>query len=734
MPNATTQTAAGPARVLVPSADKAKSAAAAAAAATASPAAATPQKPTFAAIAASAASIPTPLPAPTAATASAHHSTPTKEASHLRPPPLPRARTISGASAHSNHSHRSYHSSYSSAAQHPPTTPTRRQMGRRLSHSHSHTHSSHCDHTEDGYNTDDSSSTVSTLTFELSNTYILPEPFLVFCPFACDDQTPYASVHPLLDHLLSAHGIKIANVGVVAGVMTTYLDEWARRVQSNADLKKPLDEFAKDLKAALDTVENEPVATPADATATPAPAQTYAAVAATAASLLTSQLNQQLQQEHQHRPIALTLGDDEDEWDRTLRASLTKAKLTEVLKIQDKERHTEAHLPRKCLFCKTVADNRASLFRHMFTVHSFNIGLPDNLVYVSHFLDLLSDKLARLQCLYCERTFKSSAVLRKHMRKKRHFRISPRNHEYDRFYVVNYLEPGKNWETLTNAEKYFESDEDDRADRKSVYSNAMTGTSLPPPGAGTMSIRSHSYMTSVVGDGDELGNDDTRWSDWEEDDAETGANMRETCPCLFCPEALKDGAEACVAHMADVHAFDLKAITKAWGLSLYQTLVLINFLRKASLAPHCPLPGCSSAASMSDLADLSTHLATAGCLAKLPKPAHATGVHVSLATGAHEAKIGDEETLRAVAAELRGGPAAMAVMAAASEPEMAGELPAQWDKVGDTVVVLDGMSEGDLFWDDPQYLFPALDGDPLLAYAVDVDEDDEWDAEPEFMH
>lgn len=31
------------------------------------------------------------------------------------------------------------------------------------------------------------------------------------------------------------------------------------------------------------------------------------------------------------------------------------------------------------------------------------------------------------------------------MRKKLHKRINPENKEYDRFYIVNYLEMGKTW-------------------------------------------------------------------------------------------------------------------------------------------------------------------------------------------------------------------------------------------------------------------------------------------------
>lgn len=44
-----------------------------------------------------------------------------------------------------------------------------------------------------------------------------------------------------------------------------------------------------------------------------------------------------------------------------------------------------------------------------------------------------------LQCLYCEKTFRDKSTLRDHMRKKSHRRISASNHQYDRFYVINYL-------------------------------------------------------------------------------------------------------------------------------------------------------------------------------------------------------------------------------------------------------------------------------------------------------
>ena len=119
------------------------------------------------------------------------------------------------------------------------------------------------------------------------------------------------------------------------------------------------------------------------------------------------------------------------------------------------------------------------LFEHMNELHHFHIGHVDNLVNVHKLLDLLEEKLSRyvrisislvyayvctltlptslvcvfcccwhcycnlgvsrVECIYCEKTFKNHVVLRLHMRKKRHFRLSPRNSEWDQFYLVNYL-------------------------------------------------------------------------------------------------------------------------------------------------------------------------------------------------------------------------------------------------------------------------------------------------------
>ncbi|KAL7746329.1 hypothetical protein RI367_008337 [Sorochytrium milnesiophthora] len=655
---------------------------------------------------------------------------------------------------------------------------------------------------------DGTASTVSTLTFELSNTYILPEPFLVFCPFNCDDQTPFSRVHPLLDHLLSAHGIKIQDVGVVAGVMAQYLDHWAKRVEQTESMSKALEEFHDSV------VEQQ---TAAAAVAVPS---------AEGESLLSAKL---AKTGHVSRRIALTLGQDDDGQDKQLRQRLTKDKLAEVLKVQEKERKEEAHLPRKCLFCKTVCDSRSALFKHMFSVHSFNIGLPDNLVYVSHFLDTLSEKLSNLQCLYCERTFKSSAVLRKHMRKKRHFRISPRNKEYDRFYVVNYLEPGKNWETLTSTEHYFSSDDDNnngggrrhhyqqqnghRGNHRSangrrgapgapsltgsngnnnnnnnrtggtVYSYAGTGTSLPTLGTSFNTLRSfmtHATNNLLNGDDDDNGDGEKEsWSDWD-DEMES-----EPCQCLFCDQVVKGGGDGCVAHMKESHAFDLKQVQSDMGLTIYQTIILINYIRKATSTHQCPTcldADPASATSFATLAELSEHITSQGCVAKLPRPPTSVSVNIetpSTVEARQHQVFGTADELRQVAQVVSSLNAADAPPAVPSLPAAApvAAAPMSWASAasgssssaaaaaaatstsaaatdsnaqermqrvrgfGDTVVVVKGLlgntasstaatadaPAAGQFWSDPQYLFPTYEGDPLLTYSgLDQDSDDEW--------
>lgn len=163
--------------------------------------------------------------------------------------------------------------------------------------------------------------------------------------------------------------------------------------------------------------------------------------------------------------------------DRELRDRLQRKKLKDILEVQAQERATSYPIGRECLFCSEVCSDKPTLFAHMFQVHSFNIGQLDNLVFVDEFIHRLAAKLATNTCLYCERTYSSEGLLRKHVKAKGHYRINPQNHEYDRYYVINYVQNGKLWQEL---EADQDGDEEDRA-AKSPIDNQENFESLNDP-------------------------------------------------------------------------------------------------------------------------------------------------------------------------------------------------------------------------------------------------------------
>jgi hypothetical protein len=131
--------------------------------------------------------------------------------------------------------------------------------------------------------------------------------------------------------------------------------------------------------------------------------------------------------------------DDVQQEDKDIRMFMQQTRLQVLLKIQQSERE-DNNFKRKCLFCNDVfVGNRSILFKHMFDSHHFNIGQPDNIVFINDLLDLLQSKIDKLQCIYCERYFKNSTAFRDHMRKKHHKKINSKNQLYDRFYMINYL-------------------------------------------------------------------------------------------------------------------------------------------------------------------------------------------------------------------------------------------------------------------------------------------------------
>ena len=254
--------------------------------------------------------------------------------------------------------------------------------------------------------------------------------------------------------------------------------------------------------------------------------------------------------------------------DRELRMKVQRERLDEVLAMQQKERD-DVGFSRVCLFCtRHFRGNRAELFHHMAEYHCFNVGHPDNLVYTEELLETIADKLRHLKCLYCEKTFKDAPVLKEHMRKKGHKRLHSGNLEYNRFYMVNYLEFGKNWKDI-EAERdddIQESDDDD--------SMAEAGTSS--------------------------------WNDWDEP-------CRMETVCLFC-DFKSTEASFVFEHLVQCHGFNLSNLKAELNLTFYQQVKLVNYIRRQLHQNCCTYCG----EKFHDHDGVLGHLNSTGHITKVP--------------------------------------------------------------------------------------------------------------------
>ncbi|XP_073253229.1 zinc finger protein 277-like [Porites lutea] len=223
--------------------------------------------------------------------------------------------------------------------------------------------------------------------------------------------------------------------------------------------------------------------------------------------------------------------------EKSLREDLQRQRLEDVLECQQRER-SDTHFSRTCLFCKQHFEgNRTSLFSHMTSDHGFNVGLPDNLVNVNEFLDVLEQKLTSLHCLFCEKLFKDRTSLKDHMRKKQHKKINPKNKEYDRFYMINYLELGKTWEDIQNENE----------------------------------VEENELRTDGSADEDD-------WSDWKGD--------LPPSVCLFCEASFPVTGEV-LQHMRDEHSFDFLTIKRSLGLDFYHQVKVVNYIRRQMYKKNC---------------------------------------------------------------------------------------------------------------------------------------------------
>ncbi|XP_065812878.1 zinc finger protein 277 isoform X2 [Labrus bergylta] len=307
-----------------------------------------------------------------------------------------------------------------------------------------------------------------------------PSSELLVCLF-CPESVPLQQKDGLLKHLLLEHKLVIADVKLIAD-LPKYMLYWRGRF-----LEQPVTDFCSVIK----TNSTGPV-----------------------------------EKQEDYCLLCDVLPED-----RILRERLQQKRLEEVLEQQQKERD-DGSFHRLCMFCsEEFSGNRSSLLNHMAREHSFSIGLPDNIVYCDQFLDTLQNKLDNLQCLYCEKTFRDKTTLKDHMRKKAHRRINASNREYDRFYVINYLELGKSWEEVQS--------EDDR---------------------------------ELVED------EDDDWSDWQAHPV--------SAVCLFCDHQ-SETMEQIYSHLKNAHGFDLHKLRTDLNLRFYQQVKLVNFIRRQIHQSRC---------------------------------------------------------------------------------------------------------------------------------------------------
>eukprot|EP01132_Coremiostelium_polycephalum_P008634 gene8634-10626_t len=310
----------------------------------------------------------------------------------------------------------------------------------------------------------------------------------------------------ILEHLFYTHKIVISEVNSVAN-LSSYLDFWRKKMHG-----KPITEYTS-------CIQTQPT---------------------------------------QDQPVTnyYLLSDILPE-DQELRRELQTERLGFVLDQQHLER-SDPNFSSTCPMCSTeFRGDRSAVALHLFEQHNFNIGLSDNLVNINELLDIMREKIEANQCLFCEKIFKSSMVLKLHMKKKKHLRLNPMNTIYDRFYLLNYLEPGKTWEELKKEDEDEEQTTNNIEMLKLVYSE-LNGT--------------HTV---------------TQWDDWTENSDE---EPEDHAVCLFCPNHFED-SELAFDHLEKVHKFDFEKIRKDWNLDYYDCMKVLNFIRRQVYQSVCSYCG-----------------------------------------------------------------------------------------------------------------------------------------------
>ena len=191
-----------------------------------------------------------------------------------------------------------------------------------------------------------------------------------------------------------------------------------------------------------------------------------------------------------------------------------------------KERETVEVVELHCLFCKSELGRgkRQILFEHLWNVHHFFFGHPNNLIFIDRFLEMLRKRLhEEHKCLKCEKKFADYNKCRLHMRKKGHFGIPSKCKEYDQFYLSNYVKKSNSDE---------EEDEDDAAE----------------------------------------GEQEENWDDWVDE------SKSNNVLCLLCSNTFPTSSLV-IDHLR-THDFDLLGLIHEMKLDFFGRIKLINYIRR----------------------------------------------------------------------------------------------------------------------------------------------------------
>jgi hypothetical protein len=225
--------------------------------------------------------------------------------------------------------------------------------------------------------------------------------------------------------------------------------------------------------------------------------------------------------------------------ERQLRISLHFLRLDSVMRAHEAERT----IPQRgiaCLFCQELFDGTwHGYLQWLFETHQFNPGRPSNLVFIPELVERLRGELEVNVCMYCRAVFPNQRKLKSHMRKKKHMRI-PADHEFDRFYVVNYQELDG---------RFDEDGDEEETEEMEELEKAAEGF-------------------------DEI-------------------EVNETV-CLVCDMVMMTPEEA-VGHMRDLHRFDLAEVRRALKREFYDCVRFVNWSRWQKSEGRCFVCGMNVA-------------------------------------------------------------------------------------------------------------------------------------------